>query len=285
MSSRYIDLHTHSKASDGSLTPRELVYHAKEAGLSAIALSDHDTTEGLPEAEKAASEVGIELIPAIEFSVISDTETHILGLFIEKSNQRLRDAIERSQIQRRDRAKITAQKLAALGFDCPCEEALDPKDGTVIGRAHFAKLMVKKGYVSSVKEAFDKYLASGKPAYVGGHVLTDREAIDIIHEAGGVAVLCHPHLIRLSDSDLYVYMQKLVCYGLDAVEGYYTEFTPEMQKTFRHFAKRLGLLLSGGSDFHGANKPTIRIGKGYGNLEIPYSILTALKERAKRYQK
>ncbi|MBQ7364224.1 MAG: PHP domain-containing protein [Clostridia bacterium] len=280
----YIDLHTHSKASDGSLPPKELVALAKESGLSAIALSDHDTTDGIDEATEAAKQLGIELIPAIEFSVVSDTETHIIGLFIEKSNQRLRDAIERSQIQRRDRAKITSQKLAALGFDCPCEEALDPKDGNVIGRAHFAKLMVKKGYVSSVKEAFDRYLASGKPAYVGGHVITDREAIEIIHEAGGVAVLCHPHLIRLSDSDLYVYMQKLKCYGLDAVEGYYTEFTPEMESTFRYFARKLGLLLSGGSDFHGANKPTIAIGTGYGNLKIPYTVLSDLKECAKKYR-
>ena len=284
MSHYTVDLHTHSNASDGSLTPRELIYHAKEAGLAAIALSDHDTTEGLAEASKAASEVGIELLPAVEFSVISDTETHIIGLMVDPEHHLLRDALERSQIQRRDRAKTTAKKLSALGFDCPYEEVRTLASKDIIGRAHFAKLMVNKGYVASVKEAFDRYLAAGKPAYVGGHVLTDREAIEIIHASGGVAILCHPHLIKLSDSDLYVYMQKLVCYGLDAVEGYYTEFTPEMETTFRYFAKKLGLLVSGGSDFHGANKPTIKIGKGYGNLEIPYAVLTALKERAKRYQ-
>ena len=281
---QYIDLHTHSLASDGSLTPSELVRHAKEAGLAAIALSDHDTTAGLREAAATAKEIGIELLPAIEFSVISDTETHILGLMINPDCPALQDAIARSQKQRIDRGYLTAEKLAALGFSVTYEEAAALAGGDVIGRAHFARVMVQKGYVGSVKEAFDKYLAAKRPAYVGGHVLTDREAIEIIHKAHGVAILCHPHLIKLSDSDLFVYMQKLLCYGLDAVEGYYTEFTPEMEKTFRYFAKKLGLLLSGGSDFHGANKPTIAIGKGYGNLAIPYPILDALKERAKRYR-
>ena len=280
----YIDLHTHSTASDGSLSPDALVRHAKEAGLSAIALSDHDTTAGLREAAATAKEIGIELLPAREFSVISDTETHIIGLMIDPENDALRDASARSQKQRIDRGYLTAEKLTALGMPVSFEEAEAIAGGDVIGRAHFAKVMVQKGYVSSIKEAFDKYLAAKKPAYVGGHVLTDREAIEIIHNAGGVAILCHPHLIKLSDSDLYNYMQKLVCYGLDAVEGYYTEFTPEMEKTFRYFAKKLGLLLSGGSDFHGANKPTIAIGKGYGNLAIPYTVLDALKARAKRYR-
>ena len=280
----YIDLHTHSTASDGSLSPAALVRHAKEAGLSAIALSDHDTTAGLREAAATAKEIGIELLPALEFSVISDTETHIIGLMIDPEHDALRDAIARSQKQRIDRGYLTAEKLTALGMPVSFEEAEAIAGGDVIGRAHFAKVMVQKGYVSSIKEAFDKYLAAKKPAYVGGHVLTDREAIEIIHNAGGVAILCHPHLIKLSDSDLYNYMQKLVCYGLDAVEGYYTEFTPEMEKTFRYFAKKLGLLLSGGSDFHGANKPTIAIGKGYGNLAIPYTVLDALKARAKRYR-
>ena len=280
----YIDLHTHSTASDGSLSPAALVRHAKEAGLSAIALSDHDTTAGLREAAATAQEIGIELLPALEFSVISDTETHIIGLMIDPEHDALRDAIARSQKQRIDRGYLTAEKLTALGMPVSFEEAEAIAGGDVIGRAHFAKVMVQKGYVSSIKEAFDKYLAAKKPAYVGGHVLTDREAIEIIHNAGGVAILCHPHLIKLSDSDLYNYMQKLVCYGLDAVEGYYTEFTPEMEKTFRYFAKKLGLLLSGGSDFHGANKPTIAIGKGYGNLAIPYTVLDALKARAKRYR-
>ena len=280
----YIDLHTHSSASDGSLSPAALMHHAKKAGLAAIALSDHDTTAGLHEAAATAKEIGIELLNAIEFSVQSDTETHIIGLMIDPDNEVLQDAIARSQKQRIDRGYLTAEKLTALGMPVTFEEAQALAGGDVIGRAHFAKVMVQKGYVSSVKEAFDRYLAAGKPAYVGGHVLTDREAIEIIHKAGGVAILCHPHLIKLSDSDLFNYMQKLVCYGLDAVEGYYTEFTPEMEKTFRYFAKKLGLLLSGGSDFHGANKPTILIGKGYGNLAIPYSILDALKARAKRYR-
>lgn len=281
---KFIDLHTHSTASDGSLSPSELVRHAKSAGLVAIALSDHDTTQGLSEAAATANEVGIELIPAIEFSVESATETHIIGLLIDPDNADLQNAITRAQKQRVERSYETARKLTALGMPVSFEEAAAIAGGDVIGRAHFAKVLVQKGFTSSVKEGFDRYLASGKPAYVGGHVITDREAIDIIHKAGGVSILCHPHLIKLSDDDLFAYMKKLKGYGLDAVEGYYTEFTSEMETTFRAFAERLGLLLSGGSDFHGANKPTISIGKGYGNLKIPYSLLEALKTRASLYR-
>ncbi len=276
-----IDLHTHSTASDGSLSPRELMIHAKKAGLAAIALTDHDTVAGLEEASLAAKEVGIELVKGIEFSVASSTETHILGLLIDPEAPALKDAMARSQKQRIERAYKTAEKLRALGFSVTFEEAAATAGGDVIGRAHFARVLVDKGYIGSVKEAFDSYLASGKPAYVGGHVLTDRDAIDIIHSSGGVAVLAHPHLIRLSDSDLFVYMQKLKAYGLDGVEGYYTEFTPEMEMTFRSFAAKLSLALSGGSDFHGKNKPTIAIGKGYGNLDISYSLLTILKSLRK----
>lgn len=281
---KFIDLHTHSTASDGSLTPRELVLHAKKAGLSAIALSDHDTTQGLAEAKKAANEIGIELVPAIELSVQSDTETHIIGLLIDPSCRELQNAVKRAQKQRVERSYETARRLTALGMPVTYEEAAAIAGGDVIGRAHFAKILVQKGFTTSVKEGFDRFLAAGKPAYVGGHVLTDREAIEIIHKAGGVAVLCHPHLIKLSDDALFTYMKELKRYGLDAIEGYYTEFTPEMETTFRGFATGLGLLLSGGSDFHGANKPTIAIGKGYGNLAIPYSLLDALKEHAKAYR-
>ena len=279
-----IDLHTHSTASDGSLSPDELVRHARAAGLAAIALSDHDTTVGLNEAAKTAREIGIELIPAIEFSVESATETHIIGLMIDPGNEALQNAIVRSQKQRIERSQETARKLTALGMPVTFEEAAALAGGDVIGRAHFAKLLVQKGFTASVKEGFDRFLASGKPAYVGGHVITDREAIEIIHNAGGVAVLCHPHLIKLSDADLFAYMTTLKAYGLDAVEGYYTEFTSTMETTFRAFAEKLDLLLSGGSDFHGANKPTIAIGKGYGNLEIPYALLNALREKANSYR-
>ena len=203
---------------------------------------------------------------------------------IDPGNEALQNAIVRSQKQRIERSQETARKLTALGMPVTFEEAAALAGGDVIGRAHFAKLLVQKGFTASVKEGFDRFLASGKPAYVGGHVITDREAIEIIHNAGGVAVLCHPHLIKLSDADLFAYMTTLKAYGLDAVEGYYTEFTSTMETTFRAFAEKLDLLLSGGSDFHGANKPTIAIGKGYGNLEIPYALLNALREKANSYR-
>lgn len=277
-----IDLHTHSYYSDGTLSPADLMQAAKAAGLSAVALSDHDTTNGLDEAEAEARRIGLEFIPAVELSVISDTETHIVGLFIDRYEPTFQEALARSQQVRKERNRQTANALMALGFACPLEEAEALAGHGIVGRAHFAKLMVQKGYVSSVPEAFDRYLASGRPAYSGQHLFSDKQAIELIHRAHGVAILAHLHLIRLSDDALFSYLKRLKNCGLDGLEGYYTEYTDKMAATFRSFAQELGLILSGGSDFHGATKPQIAIGKGYGSLAVPYDLLQDLRSRAKQ---
>lgn len=272
-----IDLHTHSIMSDGSLTPRELVRHAKEKGLSAVALTDHDCVSGVSEAEAAGKEFGIEVIPGIEFSVSSETETHILGYNTDIGNSELIEAIAETVASRNARMAETSEKLAALGFDISVNDAAALAPNGIVGRAHFARVMLERGTVSSVKEAFDKYLAFGMPAYSSRHSLTAERAIHVINAAGGRAFLAHLHLIKKSDRDLFEFLRELKGCGLYGIEGYYTDYTEEMNVKYRSMAKQLGLRLSGGTDYHGAMKPHIEIGEGTGKLRIPASLLKNIK--------
>ena len=274
---KLIDLHTHSTCSDGSMTPRELVEHAKASGIAAIALSDHDGIAGVAEAVNAGRELGVEVIPAIELSVISDTETHILGYFIDPESPAMDEAMQKIFAARQFRASETCRLLNEIGFPVTMAEVEAVAGGSLLCRAHYARLLMDKGLVPSVKEAFDKYLANGRPAYCGKQAITAEEAIDLIHKAGGIAFVAHLHLIRLSDEELYAFLERLKAAGLDGIEGYYTEYTPEMQEKFQDMAKKLDLMISGGTDFHAAMKPHISIGRGLGEMAIPYSVLENLK--------
>ena len=274
---KLIDLHTHSCCSDGSMTPRELVAHAKESGISAVALSDHDCVDGVREAMEEGERLGVEVIPAIEFSVVSDTETHMLGYFIDPSSPAIGSAMEKIFAAREYRARVTLEKLNELGFPITVEEVKRVAGGALLCRAHYARVLQDKGLVPSVKEAFDKYLANGRPAYCGKQAITAEEAIELIHAAGGIAFVAHLHLIRLSDEDLYAFLRRLKAAGLDGIEGYYTEYTPEMQEKFQRMARELDLQISGGTDFHAKMKPHIAIGRGTGDLRIPYSVLENMK--------
>lgn len=279
---KYIDLHTHSLMSDGSMTPAEVVREAKKAGLAAIALSDHDTVDGIREAMNEGEKIGIEVVPAIEFSVQSETETHILGYYIDIDNPLLKDALESVIELRRFRNRETCRKLNELGFDVTLEEANAIAPNGFIGRAHFAKLLADKGYTKSVKEGFALYLENGKYAYCGQQSLTDEEAVRLIKACGGVACVAHLHLTKKSDEELREFLIRLKKCGLDGIEGYYTEYTPEMQEKYQALAKELGLIISGGTDFHAKMKPHIAIGTGLGNLKIPYSILETIKSHRLR---
>lgn len=273
----YIDLHTHSNCSDGSMTPTELVRHAAEKGLKAIALSDHDTVSGIDEAIEAGKRYNVEIVPAIEFSVQSETETHILGFYIDHKSPILVKALENINKVRRLRTLNTCEKLQKLGFDITMDEALAIAPSGLIGRAHFARILMEKGYTSSVKEGFDKYLANGRPAYDGSQYLTAESAVKLIEELGGVSFVAHPHLIRLQDEQLRIFLTELKKYGLCGIEGYYNEYTPEMQNYFQFLAVELGLEISGGTDFHAKMKPHIEIGIGQGDMKIPYSVLENIK--------
>lgn len=275
-----IDLHTHSLCSDGAQTPADVVKTAFDAGLAAIALSDHDNIDGVQEAMDTGKTLGVEVIPAVELSAQSDTELHILGYFIDIHNKKLQDTMAYALRVRDERQEETCRKLNEQGFSITMEEARAEAHGNpVLCRAHFAQIMVRKGYAASVQEAFSKYLSVGCYAYSNRQALTAQEAVSLIREAGGIAVAAHLHLIKMPDGELKEYLSSLIPYGLDGVEGYYTDYTPEMQARYQAMAKELGLVISGGTDYHGANKPHITIGKGRGNLEIPYSVLDGLRQR------
>lgn len=275
---KVIDLHTHSTCSDGSMTPSRLVSHAKDSGLSAIALTDHDSISGVAEAVEEGKKIGVEVIPAVELSAISDTETHILGYFIDINNRELQKALEYAKQVRYEREVETCRKLNELGFDITMEEVEAEAETDILCRAHFAKVMVKKGYAPSVKEAFEQYLNVGKSAYSKKQALTDIQAVELINNAGGIAFLAHLHLTKKPLPELKEFLIKLKNAGLAGVEGYYTDYTPQMERDYQSLAEESGLILSGGTDFHGAFKPHIAIGRGYGNLEIPYVILEKMKE-------
>lgn len=274
-----IDLHTHSLCSDGAQVPADVVRTAAEAGLAAIALSDHDCIDGVQEAMDTGKALGVEVIPAVELSAQSDTELHILGYFIDIHNQKLQDMMAYALQVRDERQEEVCRKLNEQGFDITMDELRAEANGKVLCRAHFAQIMVRKGYAESVKDAFNRYLSVGCYAYSNRQALTGPEAVSLIREAGGIAVAAHLHLIKMPDDQLKEYLKSLIPYGLDGIEGYYTDYTPDMERRYRAMAEELGLVISGGTDYHGANKPHITIGKGKGDLEIPYSVLDGLRAR------
>lgn len=274
---KYIDLHTHSTCSDGTLTPSEVVKLAKDKGLAAIALTDHDSVSGLPEAIEAGKKYGIEVITGIEFSVAADTEMHLLGLGFDLDCPAITDILDEMIFQRKKRNYIVVEKLEKIGIHITIEDILAEATSPVTGRSQIAKAMIKKGYVSTVKEAFDKYLHFGCPAFVERSTLSPEDAIEIIHKSGGKAFLAHLHQTGKTIDELYSTLTHLKECGLDGIEGYYTEYTEEMNVAYRKMAEDLGLLLSGGSDFHGANKDGYEIGTGKGNLQIPYELLQKIK--------
>ena len=276
---KYIDLHTHSVNSDGTLTPTELIKLAKEKNLAAVALTDHDTVNGLEEAFDAGKKYGVEVVSGIEFSVSADVEMHLIGLDFPLDSPKITAVLDAMIKNRNTRNTKLLRILSELGMPLTEDDVLQFATSPVIGRSQFSRAMVKKGYVSSVAEAFDKYLAFGKPAYLPRETLSPTEAIRIIRESGGIAVLPHLNQIDKTDDELYELLKLLKSVGLDAVEGYYTEYTEEMNIKYRKMADDLGLKLSGGSDFHGENKIAHDIGTGGGNLRIPYSVLENLRSR------
>ncbi len=260
------------------MTAEELVRHAKASGLEAVAVTDHDGIGSVKAALAEGERIGMEVIPGIELSAQSETECHIVGLFIDPDNKALNDALAEILKQRGARNVEYAEKLAALGLPVTVEEARAEAGGKLIARAHFAKVMVKKGYVGSVKEAFDLYLSPGRPAYSSKQAITAEEAVTLINGAGGLAIAAHLHLMRKNDADLCSFLCGLRDVGLAGLEGWYSEYTPEHMVKYQALAVYLGLAVSAGTDFHGSMKPHISIGTGVnGNMNVPYSVLENLK--------
>ncbi len=279
MSAGLIDLHVHTTASDGTLTPAKTVFHAVRCGLAAVAITDHDTVDGVAEALAAGAEAGLEVVPGVEISVDYPGEMHILGYFLDPQNPELLAGLELLRKYREVRNPRLAAKLRQLGLDISLEEVAAVAAGEVIGRPHFAVVMQQKGYVSSYDEAFELYLGAGKPAYVKKERLMPREGIALITAAGGIPVLAHPkYLAAGGENSLEELVRELKGYGLKGIEVFYTTHTPGETGQYCRLAGRFGLVITGGTDFHGANKPEIAIGTGGGDLKVGYHLLEKLKE-------
>lgn len=280
MDHRKIDLHAHSDASDGTLSPSELVREAKAAGLAALALTDHDTVKGIKEARDAAKEAGIELVPGIELSTsFKETEVHMVGLLIDETSPELLKHVRRFLDSRKDRNQKMYEKLREEGFDISKEKLCEMFPKAVLTRAHVARFLLEKGYIKSMQEAFDKYVGDGCRCYVPREKISPGQAVRLIHAAGGIAVLAHPALYRISSEDMRRLLDECKQDGLDAIEAFYSTYQPDDARRIRTLADEYGLALSGGSDFHGSNKPHIRLGCGTGRLFVPYELLNRLRAR------
>lgn len=280
----HVDLHCHSTASDGTFAPRAVVQLAKDSGLSALALTDHDTVAGVAEASDAARELGIDFLPGIEISAEfpHPGTLHILGYGVDPSSPTLQSLTETLVAGRDTRNPKIVAKLNELGVAITMDEVEAHAGGAVVGRPHIAAVLVRKGYVSSVKQAFDKYLAQGAPAYFDKERLTPRQAIERIRASHGVAVLAHPIQLRTTnDAQLDRVVKDLVDLGLEGIEVLHSDHAEPDIARYRAIAQRYNLLTTGGSDFHGTNKTDIRLGWA-GKNRIPRDLFDRLRDHLAR---
>ncbi|MBI5583709.1 MAG: PHP domain-containing protein [Deltaproteobacteria bacterium] len=273
-----IDLHTHSTASDGSFSPRALVEYAVKKGAAAIALTDHDTIEGLPEALHVAGAMGLELVPGLEISADHPGGTmHILGYFINPEDPVLGQELNRLQEARRERNPKIIAKLQNLGIPVTYDQVRALAVGQV-GRPHIAQAMLQIGAVKTLDEAFKKFLTKGAPAYVEKFRYPPEKAVALIIRAGGVPVLAHPFTLKFASPDeLRGHVSALKDQGLKGLECLYSEHSTEQTRRYSLLAADLGLAVTGGTDFHGKNKESVDLLTGYGALRIPYRLLEELK--------
>jgi len=276
-----IDLHVHSTFSDGSFTPAQLVAMAKKAGLTALALTDHDTLGGIDEFLCEPAKDELIRIPGVEISAdVQKGTMHILGYFINRADPGLENALVQIRNGREIRNKQMLKKLNDLGLTLSWDEVASFAGEEVVGRPHFAQAMMKKKYVSSTEEAFDRYLKKGKPAYTDRFRFSPEDSIKAIRAAGGAPVLAHPFTLELDSVSLKKYMAGLKEIGLQGIEVYYSEHSREQVKEYLALAQELKLVATGGSDFHGSINPDIRLGVGFGNLRVPDEVVDGLKKRS-----
>ena len=283
----YIDLHIHSTASDGTLTPTEIVQSALKSTKSekdpiVIALTDHDTVAGVSEFLKEAKKYKerVTAIPGVEISTnYHGVEIHILGYNVDPENKELLEQLKICRESRDGRNEKIIARLQAEGFQITMEDIKPEDPNETIARPHIAKQLMKKKYVSSVKEAFDKYLAEGRSCYVERIMPTPQEAIALIRNSGGIPVLAHlMYYKKLNAAEKEVLVSELKEAGLEGIEAYYNTYTPVEEEYVSSLAKQNALLLTGGTDFHGQNKPHISLFTGQGNMEVPEAILPEFME-------
>ncbi len=276
-----IDLHVHTTHSDGSFSTREVMAFAKQAGLTALAITDHDIVEAIPEATAIGQELGIEVVPGVEISSrLGESELHILGYFLNWTDPILAQRLSTLRDSRHLRNPKIVQRLNDLGIPITYEEVRALAGTESVGRPHIARLLMEKKFVSSAKEAFDRYLANGRPAFVDRELPLPAEAVRWIREAGGVPVLAHPTWVRTSADGLRGLVRDLKAAGLGGIEVHYSTHTPSQTTEYLDLAKQCDLLVTGGSDFHGVTKPDIEVGIGRGQLKVSGKLLDPLRKAA-----
>lgn len=282
-----VDLHLHTNFSDGALSPQELIDYVKKLNVGVIAVTDHDEIGANLPARNYGEKQGIEVIAGVELSIEYQLKgrghLHIVGLFIDPLNQELCRTLDRLKKARVSRAREIIEKLSALGLPVSYNELEKIVGKGSAGRPHAAALLVRKGIVSSFHEAFKEYLSKGCPAYVAKRKLKIEPAVELIHQAGGLAILAHPISLGFSAyKRTGAEILKLKKLGIDGVEAYYCSHDRYFTNWLLEFAKKNDLAVSGGSDFHGATKPDIQPGVGRGNLHVPVKIIDELKKRVSK---
>ena len=276
---RKVDLHTHSCASDGTDTPAELVANAHKAGLGAVALTDHDTLSGLPEAQEVAKQYSdLEFVRGVEVSTGSDQgEMHILGLWVPEDAEPLENALAEMRGRRGERNERIVAKLCQLGCPITMDDVMREAGGESVGRPHIAMALMTKGYVKSIKEGFDKYLGQTGKAYLPKDVMDPEKAVSVMSRIGCSVVIAHPLLRPYPPGWVYDFAKRLVPCGLCGIEAWHSEHTEADARECIAIARRLDLCVSGGSDYHGRNKPRIALGTGYGSLFVTWDAYMLLK--------
>lgn len=280
---RFVDLHIHSTASDGSLPPVEILTASEKAGLSAIAITDHDTIEGCRDILDTARAWPLDCLTGVEISAAFPEEfslpgsLHILGYDFDINDSRLNQRLKKQEAARNQRSPEIIQRLNGLGLDLSIEDVKPFAQGTQLGRPHIASAMKALGMVNSIDEAFDRYIGSGGPAYVDKPRIKAEHAIDLINAAGGVSVLAHPGLINTrNEEELKQLISLMTNMGLKGIEALYPDHSSSQTAYYKELADRYNLLITGGSDFHGALNPHIQLGKGKGDLFVSYALFERL---------
>jgi predicted metal-dependent phosphoesterase TrpH len=282
-----IDLHIHTTASDGSLTPAQVLSLACELRLGAIAITDHDTIEGSREALQIGIPSEIDFVTGVEISAAYPPflrgagSFHILAYAFRLDDSQLNRALHTLRQARLDRNPKIVARLQDLGLAVSMDDIRKEAGDVQIGRPHIAQVLIKKGYAGSIDEAFDKFLGKGRPAYVDKYRIRCAQAIELIIQAGGIPVLAHPGLLNIEDEDQFEQLiRNLVNIGLQGLEAYYSEHRPQQIQRYRKVAERYRLLVTGGTDFHGDISPQIKMGSGKGHLHVPYELYRDLVGRS-----
>jgi predicted metal-dependent phosphoesterase TrpH len=270
MSKGYIDLHIHTKASDGIFTPAQVVEVVLKSGLKAFSITDHDTINGFAEAEKLIEGNNVEIVPGVELSChYKDSDVHILGYYIDFKNPEFEKKIFKFRQERYERGEEMVSKLNEMGINLSMQTVIDIAGKSAVGRPHVADALLKEEFVQTYDEAFARYIGYHAPAYVPKQTFTPEQGIDLIHLTRGVAILAHPGTLKHDE-----FIPDLIVMGLDGIEAYHSQHGRNDVTRYKNFADKYGVIYTGGSDCHGPRKGKVLIG----NQRVPYKVLEDLKK-------